>query len=306
MKIAILGATGIGQFHARNFNKLGVEICSILCSSNTSGKATSKYLKESLDLNVEYFDNLELLISKSKPEAVVISTPNELHYDQILHVLDNKIPIFCEKPLFWNKDDNYKTFSKKLNIIAKHPNRALFVNTSAGYYIWSIRSHLPHKKDIYSFNFKFTTQGNKKNKQIAVDLLPHGLALVIDLFGYYQINSYKEDYSESTFKCNFIYSGCLINFEFNEGSSLKKEFMFSVNEKKYIRKQRGGLKKYNVYIDCISQKKVMKIDDPFEIYASRFIDFCSKSSNQKTDDFFEISHNLDLMAKILLLRNQKV
>ena len=54
-----------------------------------------------------------MLLKKSMPEAVVISTPNELHYEQILKVLDKKIPIFCEKPLFWNKEDNYKTFLNK-------------------------------------------------------------------------------------------------------------------------------------------------------------------------------------------------
>ena len=113
MKIAILGASGIGKFHARNFDKLNVEINSILSTSKVTGKATSQDLKDSLGLTVDYYDNLELLLNKSKPEAVVICTPNELHYEQILKVLDKKIPIFCEKPLFWNKKDDYKTFLKK-------------------------------------------------------------------------------------------------------------------------------------------------------------------------------------------------
>ena len=295
-----MGASGIGKFHARNFDKLNVEIDSILSSSKATGKATSQDLKDSLGLTVDYYDDLELLLNESSPEAVVICTPNELHYEHILKVLDKKIPIFCEKPLFWNKADDYKTFLKKLKVISDHPNRAIFVNTSGASYIRSIRTLLPFKKDIDSFNFKFVTHGNKKYKEIAEDLLPHGLSFLIELFGCHDIVSLKEEYSENTYKCNFYYSGCPINFEFKEGKLFKKELLFSVNEEKYIRIQKGSLKNYEVFIECIAQNKKIKIEDPFEIYASRFINFCTNISNLQKDDFFESSHNLNLMAKILL------
>ena len=58
MKIAILGASGIGKFHARTFDRLDVEINSILSSSIVNGKATSQDLKDSLGLTVDYYDNL--------------------------------------------------------------------------------------------------------------------------------------------------------------------------------------------------------------------------------------------------------
>ena len=300
LKIAILGASGIGKFHARNFSNLNVEINSILGSSKAKSRATSKNLKDSLGLELDYYDDLDILLKKSMPEAVVISTPNELHYEQILKVLDKKIKIFCEKPLFWNKEDNYKTFSKKLQVITSHPNRTVFVNTSSASYIESIKTQLPISKDIHSFNFNFTTQGNKKYLEIAEDLLPHGLAMLIELFGCHEIISFKQEYSENTYKCNFTYFGCSINFEFKEGKFLKKEFLFSVNEQKFIRIQKGKLKNYEIFLDCISQNKKTKIEDPFEIYASRFISFCTNASNLQKDNFFESSHNLNLMAKILL------
>ena len=300
MKIAILGASGIGKFHARTFDKLNVDVNSILSSSKVTGKATSQDLKDSLGLKVNYYDDLDMLLNKSMPDAVTICTPNELHYEQILKVLDKKIPIFCEKPLFWNKEDSYKTFLKKLKVISDHPNRAIFVNTSGASYIRSIKTLLPLTKDIHSFNFKFITQGNNKYIEIAEDLLPHGLSMLIELFGCHDITSFKQEYSENTYKCNFYYSGCPIKFEFKEGKLLKKEFLFSVNEEKYIRIQKGRLKNYEVFLDCIAQNKKIKIEDPFEIYASRFINFCTNISNLQKDDFFESSHNLNLMAKILL------
>ena len=302
MKIAILGASGIGKFHARTFDKLNVEVNSILSSSKVTGKATSQDLKDSLGLKVNYYDDLDMLLNKSMPDAVTICTPNELHYEQILKVLDKKIPIFCEKPLFWNKKDNYKTFLKKLKVISDHPNRAIFVNTSGASYIKSIKNLLPLSKDINSFNFNFITQGNSKYIEIAEDLMPHGLAMMIELFGLHDITSFKQEYSENTYKCNFYYSGCKVNFDFKEGKLFKKEFIFSVNEEKYVRIQNKSIKNYEVFLDCISQNRKIKIDDPFEVYALRFINFCTNVSNLQKDEFNESSHNLNLMAKILLTK----
>ena len=301
MKLAILGASGIGKFHARTFDKLNVEVNSILSSSKVTGKATSQDLKDSLGLKVNYYDDLDMLLNKSMPDAVTICTPNELHYEQILKVLDKKIPIFCEKPLFWNKKDNYKAFSKKLKVISDHPNRAIFVNTSGASYIKSIKNLLPLSKDLNSFNFNFITQGNNKYMEIAEDLMPHGLAMLIELFGCHDITSFKQEYSENAYKCNFYYSGCKVNFDFKEGKLFKKEFIFFVNEEKYIRIQNRSLKNYEVFLDCISQNRKIKIDDPFEVYASRFINFCTNVSNFQKDEFNESSYNLNLMAKILLI-----
>ena len=302
MKIAILGASGIGKFHARTFDKLNVEVNSILSSSKATGKVTSQDLNDSLGLKVDYYDDLNILLNKSMPDAVAICTPNELHYEQILKVLDKKIPIFCEKPLFWNKQDNYKAFLKKLKVISDHPNRAIFVNTSGASYIKSIKNLLPLAEDINSFNFNFITQGDSKYIEIAEDLMPHGLAMLIELFGFHDITSFKQEYSENTYKCNFYYSGCKVNFDFKEGKLFKKEFIFSVNEERYVRIQNQSFKNYEVFLDCISQSRKIKIDDPFEVYASRFIDFCTNLSNFQKDEFNESGHNLNLMAKILLIK----
>ena len=242
-----------------------------------------------------------MLLIKSMPDAVTICTPNELHYEQILKVLNKNIPIFCEKPLFWNKKDSYKAFSDKLEVISDHPNRAIFVNTSGAGYVNSIKNLLPLSKDVKSFKFNFTTQGNNKYLGIAEDLMPHGLAMLIELLGFHDITSFKQEYSESTYTCKFRYSDCKVSFNFKEGKRLKKEFIFYVNEDKYVRIQNRSLKNYEVFLDCISQNRKVKIDDPFEVYASRFINFCSNRSNLQKDEFNESSHNLNLMAKILLM-----
>ena len=46
LKIAILGASGIGKFHAREFNNLGWKIVAILGSSKSTSKKTAKNIKK--------------------------------------------------------------------------------------------------------------------------------------------------------------------------------------------------------------------------------------------------------------------
>jgi hypothetical protein len=300
IKIAFFGASGIGKFHVRNFSKLNVSIDSILSSSKFPVNSTTRALKDSLGLDIKSFNNIDLLLSQSSPDAVVIATPNELHFDQILKVLDKKIPIFCEKPMFWNKQYTYNVFLKKLDTLTSHPNRAIFVNTSSANYIECIREYLPPRKDIESFNFNFITHGNKKYLEIAEDLLPHGFAMLIELLGFHKITSFKHNFSENTYKCNFSYSGCSISFKFKEGATLQKKFFFTVNKQKFKRIQIEGFNNYQVFLDCISDNKKIKMLDPFEEYALRFLNFCKDETKFKSDGFAVASHNLDLMAKILL------
>jgi len=159
---------------------------------------------------------------------------------------------------------------------------------------------LPAKKNIKSFSFNFATQGDKNYLEIAEDLLPHGLAMIIYLFGYHEITELKQEFSKNTYMCNFSYSGRSVYFKFEEGPHLQKKFFFSVNNKKFNRIQNEGFSNYEIFIDCISENKKIKINDPFEVYASRFISFCRDESKLKSDGFLEASNNLNLMAKILL------
>jgi len=73
-----------------------------------------------------------------------------------------------------------------------------------------------------------------------------------------------------------------------------------VNEREFIRAQKESFNDYQIFLNCVAINKKIKIDDPFVTYASSFVDFCQNKPNVQKDVFFESSHNLSLMAKILL------
>jgi scyllo-inositol 2-dehydrogenase (NADP+) len=96
MKIK-LGFIGLGR--------MGITHLSILNSNPdvniTSASDPSKVINI---LFKKYFDNISLysdhkeLINKEKPDAIVVSTPPNLHYEIVSEAVENKIHVFVEKP----------------------------------------------------------------------------------------------------------------------------------------------------------------------------------------------------------------
>ena len=103
-RVAILGARGIGQVHARLFQKSGANVCAIMGSTMQRAQQTAELLNRSLGISPKPFDNLEALIKEAQPIALSICTPAECHFEQILTAFNRGLPVFCEKPLFWEKN----------------------------------------------------------------------------------------------------------------------------------------------------------------------------------------------------------
>tara|TARA_B100001996_G_scaffold336625_2_gene288011 strand:- start:651 stop:1598 length:948 start_codon:yes stop_codon:yes gene_type:complete len=301
IKLSILGASGIGKVHARIFSELGIKIQSILSSSNATGEATIKSLKKLYNIDTNYYTNLDMLINKSKPNAISICTPPNLHYNQIIKVLEQGIPVFCEKPLFWDKTLSLQDLENKLEILFNHHKRNLFVNTSNSNFITSVKKILPKKILVKSFVFKFHTNGKYRKEDIAYDLLPHGLAMLIELVGYKKITKLKEEILDESYKCVFCYGDCNVEFDFMESKLAEKKFYFGINNHKFMRIQRNISDKYQVYIKDLMNNKEIKIEDPFLTHISKFVGFCkSKKIFKDHDQFNDSYYNLKLMGQILL------
>jgi predicted dehydrogenase len=101
MKIAILGASGIGKSHARWFARQGCEVVSILGSSDESAAQTGTVLNADFGFEGLTYSNLTALLHETQPEAVCIATPSNLHFLQTLECLEAGAHVLCEKPLVY-------------------------------------------------------------------------------------------------------------------------------------------------------------------------------------------------------------
>ncbi len=117
LRTAIVGFGKLGLLHLSQFSaNPKVDVIGVCENDNSMYKILSKNLK---DIKI-YNDHKKLL--DLKLDFVVITTPTGSHYDLIKFFLENKIPVFSEKPLA----SSYKE-ALSLKEISKKHNTLLFV-----------------------------------------------------------------------------------------------------------------------------------------------------------------------------------
>lgn len=97
-KIGIIGFGRMGITHYSIINTHpDVEIISVADTSKVTLSILSKYIK-----TLKLFTDYKELIDSSKPDAILICTPPDLHYPIIKYAFERGIHIFCEKPFTAN------------------------------------------------------------------------------------------------------------------------------------------------------------------------------------------------------------
>ena len=84
----------MGVAHTEALRRLGIPIKGIVGS--TPERAWAKAAEANLP---DVYDSLEALLADAEIDAVHITSPNQLHYDQVVAVIEAGKHVVCEKPL---------------------------------------------------------------------------------------------------------------------------------------------------------------------------------------------------------------
>ena len=304
LKIAIIGANGIGRVHARIFHSLGAKIEAITCSTLKSVSQAAKFLLDDYGIRTKTFSSIDSAIAEPI-DAISICTPPHLHYDYILAAFDRKLPVFCEKPLFWDSSCNVHNVKSKLSILKNHRHRQLFMNTNNTVLFQALSNSLPDPDNISDFSLLFYTQGRYNYEDIAIDLLPHGFSILTNYFGEQKIHSFDWEATQNNFRCNFVYNHCNVKFDFQEKPNGSKRLSFKCNDNHFERIQEGKAQSYKVYMQEVKTGNRFYSDDPFKVYIEKFIQYCLNETLNIPDEFNDASINLRLMAYCLNKVNSK-
>jgi predicted dehydrogenase len=275
--------------HARVLGELGATVTAILGSTEASAAATATLLSTSLGIHPRPFASLPSLLAEPL-DAVAVCTPVAMHFEHIRHTLDHGLPVFCEKPLLWGP-----AAADQLTILERHPRRRLFVNTSNVVLLKAVRSRIPEY--VRQFSFRFHTQGVYRHREIAIDLMPHGISLLVRLLGEAAIANFEEVSSETTYTCRFDYGACRVDFDFKQGPDVRKQLAFTVNDRPFQRVQEGEGLTYRVSMEDILEGERIAVEDPFKVYLREFIEACR--SGVQTDGFAEAALNVRCVARLL-------
>jgi hypothetical protein len=299
-RIAVLGASGIGLIHARHYQQLGAKIVAVMCSTQPKADQIAQKLSLQYKSHIKAFDNIDAILEEEL-DGVSICTPPSLHFVNIQKCFDKNLPVFCEKPLFWDSSMGADEIIDTLEKIEIHPNRRLFVNTSNTVFIDAITKARPYTGPSGKILFEFFTNGSHTGIGIAHDLLPHGLSILIHLLGDCEIRNFNTDISLDTYECVFSYGNCAVNFKFRENPEGPRHMRISINENSYTRIQTSSGSSYGVSLVNDVTKEVIPTVDPFGVYISKFLNFIECDEHAVDDGFILGALNLSLMAQVIHL-----
>ena len=104
IKIGVIGAGGMLQYHAAGFRAAGAEILAI-CDMN---QAAAKKAAQTYDVPNVFSDSAEMLDQLKELDAVSVITPNRTHRPLAMQVLQAGRHVFCEKPPALNADEVFQ------------------------------------------------------------------------------------------------------------------------------------------------------------------------------------------------------
>ncbi len=188
-RVAVLGASGFGRFHAQWYRRLGCQVVAFLGSSPASVARTAASLREGLGIEARGYCDLDELLSEARPEAVSVCTPPPLHAAHALKALEAGCSVLCEKPFVWQpgaESAGLLDQARRVVEMARRRGLVLTVNTQYAAAAELYRGLVPARtlEAPRRFQAEMTSllkPGGPRGRDILVDLLPHPLSVLLAL-----------------------------------------------------------------------------------------------------------------------------
>ncbi len=97
IKVALIGAGGWGQQHARIFAaRPDIDFCAIV------GRTEEKTQRRAESFGVRAYQDIDQMLAKEQPDLVSLCLPNQGHFQTTLRVIEAGFPLLVEKPLVFD------------------------------------------------------------------------------------------------------------------------------------------------------------------------------------------------------------
>ncbi|MGW6278662.1 Gfo/Idh/MocA family protein [Kribbella sp. NPDC055071] len=97
MRVAVVGAGGWGEQHARIFSRReDTDLCAIV------GRTPERTRSRAKKYGATPYTDLDEMLQREHPDLVTVCLPNEDHFDVTLKLLRTGIPLLVEKPLVFD------------------------------------------------------------------------------------------------------------------------------------------------------------------------------------------------------------
>jgi predicted dehydrogenase len=190
MRIAVVGASGIGRHHAKWFALEGCEVAAFVGRTPETVQATDKILRDLFSFSGRGYTDVAEMLAREKPDAVSVCSPHHLHNAHAVAALGVGAHVLCEKPIFWDTSmsaEQMLSHAKDMMDEAARAGRLLAVNTqylaAIGPYDEIYRQNWGEPRPIESVFLQMESKGGRSGAnefdEIWIDLASHPLSLVL-------------------------------------------------------------------------------------------------------------------------------
>lgn len=189
LRVAVIGASGIGQHHARWYHLAGCEVVAFAGTSEASCEKTRVRLAGYFGFDGRAYWDVPQLLREEAPDIVDVSSPFHLHREHAIAALEAGAHVLCEKPLCWDDDkDDEEILADGQAVVeaARRAGRLLGVSAQYPAVIPTYRAF--HEKvlgpmekvnRVYMEMEVKGRKGPKSYEEIWTDRITHPLSLVI-------------------------------------------------------------------------------------------------------------------------------
>ncbi len=98
VRVAVIGAAGIGKHHAHWWSREGAQVCAIAGTRPASVEAARAALHDAFGIEPRGYVGIEELLEAEQPDIVDVCSPPERHFEHVRAALEANCHVLCEKP----------------------------------------------------------------------------------------------------------------------------------------------------------------------------------------------------------------
>ncbi len=295
MICAIVGSTKIAEVHLTELIKNGAKEIVLISRSKEKRINIIKKYKKNCKKKINLSDSSIKILAKKKFDVICICSATNIHDFHLKIISGLKSLLIIEKPIIslLKIKSNYKNYLKKFY----KKNKRVVVCYPMTHLANQVLKFSKIYKKINTCEFNFKTRGYAKYKEICVDLMPHALTFLRQLFK--DKNFLKKKFfikyilvKKNLWECKFLLKNLEIKINLQENMP-KTLLEIKLNNTNISRKTKYNNKNFINYLvnNKTYQKKIIK-NPMSEFYKTTF-------KNLKNRKYFKMNKDLtfDLMKK---------
>lgn len=198
LRVAVVGASGIGQHHARWHHLSGSEVVAFVGTSQASCEKTALRLRDYFGFTGRFYTDLAHMLEKEKPDIVDVCSPFQHHRAHVEAALGAGCHVICEKPLCWDitkSADDIVADGEAVVSVVEATSRLLVMSAQYPASIPIYRDFYVQEvgqwHDVSSVYMEMEVNGRKGPKfgeDIWIDLATHPLSLAMGFLPHYEID----------------------------------------------------------------------------------------------------------------------